>query len=144
MDPGRRNFAWALRENGKITQVGWIKPIVNVTEDSEFVNDCIELLLRFQPDFVILERFMVRGSGGQSMLAESLNQMIGRLAILTRLYAGVELVQITSAAWKNWWNKNHEGKDPWHKVYADVESVHQRDACGISQYLEEHWIEKNV
>ena len=142
MDPGRKNFAWAYRE-GSAYRVGWIEPIENVTEDTAFCLDYIELLRRTQPDFVILERFMVR-RGGQSMLAETLNQMIGRMVILTRMYAGVELIQVTSASWKNWWNKNHGGSDPWHKRFPDVESVHQRDALGIGVYIEDHWIEKNI
>lgn len=142
MDPGRRNFAWALRKNSELQEVGWIRPIIDVTHDTEFVNDCIELFVRHKPDFVVLERFMVRGSGGQSMLAETLNQMIGRLVILTRMFAGVELVQVTPAAWKNWWTKG-KGAD-WHAVYARVDSIHQRDAAAIGQYLEDHWITKNL
>ena len=141
MDPGRKNFAWSFRV-GDDYQLGWIEPVVNVTEDTAFCNDFIELLVKFEPDFVILERFMVRG-GGQSMLAETLNQMIGRMAILTRVYAGLEMVQITSASWKNWWRRNH-GEEGWHKVFAEVPSVHQRDALGISKYLEDHWITKNL
>lgn len=141
MDPGRKNFAWAVRK-GTVEQVGWIEPIVDVTDDLAFCNDYIELLIRFKPDFVVLERFMVR-RGGQSMLAESLNQMIGRLVILTRIYAGVELIQVTSASWKNWWRKNR-GEEAWHEQYAHVSSIHQRDACGISEYIDEHWITKNL
>jgi hypothetical protein len=142
MDPGRKNFAWALRKGSQVQKVGWIKPIVNVTNDAEFVNDCIELLSRYKPDFVVLERFMIRGSGGQSMIAETLNQMIGRLVILTRMFAGVELIQVTPAQWKNWWTKG-KGAD-WHADYALIESIHQRDAAAISEYLEDHWITKNL
>tara|TARA_R100001132_G_C3273249_1_gene95306 strand:+ start:3306 stop:3731 length:426 start_codon:yes stop_codon:yes gene_type:complete len=141
MDPGRKNFAWALREEGEVTRVGWVDPIDTVTEDTAFINSCIELLVDTQPDFVVLERFMVRG-GGQSMLAETLNQMIGRVAVLTRTYAGVELIQITSAQWKNWWNKSI--KEDWHEAYANVESIHQRDACGMSEYIQNYWIDKNL
>lgn len=142
MDPGRKNFAWVLRKGSEIVESGWIRPIVNVTDDADFVNDCIELLSRHSPDFVVLERFMVRGSSGQSMLAESLNQMIGRIVILTRMFAGVELVQVTPAQWKNWWTRGL-GAD-WHAVYAQMDSVHKRDAAGISQYLEDYWITKNL
>lgn len=142
MDPGRKNFAWVLRKGSVIKEMGWIHPIINVTDDADFVNDCIELLSRSRPDFVVLERFMVRGSSGQSVLAESLNQMIGRIVILTRIFAGVELVQVTPAQWKNWWTRG-KGVD-WHAVYAQIDSVHQRDAAGISQYLEDYWITKNL
>lgn len=141
MDPGRVNFAYALREYGAITDVGWVTPLENVTEDTAFINSFIELVVRTSPDFVVLERFMVRG-GGQSRLAETLNQMIGRIVILTRMYAGVELIQITAAQWKNWWNKGIE--EDWHEAYSEVGSIHQRDACGISEYIQNYWLEKNL
>jgi len=142
MDPGRKNFAWVERVGSETKRCGWIRPIVNVTDDTDFINDCIEIFVKVRPDFVVLERFMVRGSGGQSKLAETLNQMIGRLVVLTRVFAFVELIQVTPAQWKNWWTKG-KGED-WHKVFAHLESIHQRDAAGIGQYLEEHWITKNL
>lgn len=78
------------------------------------------------------------------MLAESINQMIGRVIILTRVFAGIDPIQMTSASWKNWWNQNHVGTDPWHQAFADVESIHQRDALGMSIYIEDQWIAKNI
>jgi hypothetical protein len=86
MDPGKTNFAWALRVNNEVTEVGCVTPMPNVNDDEAFVNDYIELLTRVKPDHVVLERFMVRNRG-QSVLAELINQMLGRIIILTRTYA---------------------------------------------------------
>lgn len=113
----------------------------SVTEDEGFVNGYLELLTKKQPDFVVLERFMVRNRG-QSVHAESINQMIGRIIILTRVAMGTDVIQLTAAQWKNWWNKKK--KENWEDTYSFLESVHQRDAAGIAQYTQDVWIPKHL
>jgi len=140
-DPGKVNFAWVFRSNGEVSDSGWVTPLKNINEDSEFVNDFIELIVKTNPDYVILERFMVRNRG-QSVLAEIINQMLGRIAMITALYTATPLIQVTAAQWKNWWNKTK--KEDWEKVFSSLDSVHKRDAAGIAQYAEEYWLAKNL
>jgi hypothetical protein len=112
----------------------------DVNTDGEFVNGYIELLTRLKPDYIVLERFMARNRG-QSIHSESINQMIGRVIVLSRIYAGRDVIQLTAAQWKTWWLK--QKKQNWEEVYAAMESVHQRDAAGIAHYTEEVWIPKH-
>ncbi len=139
MDPGKTNFAWAFWENG-VQDYGWLKTMPDVNTDAEFINEYIELLARLNPDYIVLERFMVRNRG-QSVHAESINQMIGRICILSRTHLGRDVIQLTAAQWKNWWNK--QKKQNWEDLYSELESVHQRDAAGIAHYTEEAWIPKH-
>lgn len=139
MDPGKVNFAW-VHWRGAVKEYGWLTTMPDVNSDAGFINGYIELLARLKPDYVVLERFMVRNRG-QSIHAESINQMIGRIAILSRTHAGRDIIQLTAAQWKNWWNK--QKKQNWEEVYASIESVHQRDAAGIAQYTEEVWVPKH-
>jgi len=139
MDPGKTNFAWVFWK-GSVKEYGWLTTMRDVNNDAEFINGYIELLARLNPDYIVLERFMVRNRG-QSIHAESINQMIGRVAILSRTYAGRDIIQLTAAQWKNWWNK--QKKLNWEEVYSALESVHQRDAAGIAHYTDEVWIPKH-
>ena len=139
MDPGKVNFAW-VHWCDRVLEAGWLRTMPDVNNDAEFNNDFIELVRRVKPDYVVLERFMVRNRG-QSVHAESINQMIGRIAILTKAHGGRDLIQLTAAQWKNWWNK--QKKQNWEEVFSSLSSVHQRDAAGIAQYTEETWIPKN-
>ena len=139
MDPGKVNFAWVFWQEG-IQEYGWLKTMVDVNTDTDFVNGYIELLARLNPDYIVLERFMVRNRG-QSIHAEIINQMIGRISILSRTYSGRDVIQITAAQWKNWWNK--QKKQNWEEVYSALDSIHQRDAAGIAHYTEETWIPKH-
>lgn len=139
MDPGKTNFAWVYWRGG-LQEYGWMKTMPDVNSDAEFINGYIELLVRLKPNYIVLERFMVRNRG-QSIHAESINQMIGRVAILSRTHAGQNIIQLTAAQWKNWWNK--QKKQNWEEVYSELESVHQRDAAGIAHYTDEVWIPKH-
>lgn len=139
-DPGVKNFAFC-HWIGEVKEVGWVRPLVDVNNDVDFVNDIIELLTRIKPDYVVLERFMVRNRG-QSIFAEKINQELGRIAVLARMVSGLDLIQLTAAQWKTWWLKTK--KQNWEEVYSDVESVHQRDACGIALYASEEWIPKHL
>jgi len=139
MDPGKVNFAWVHWCNG-VQEAGWLSTMPDVNNDAEFMNEFIELVVRIQPDFVVLERFMVRNRG-QSVHSEIINQMIGRIAVISRTHGGRDVVQLTAAQWKNWWNK--QKKKNWEELYEFLPSVHQRDAAGIAGYLEEAWIPKH-
>jgi len=140
MDPGSKNFAFVVFEEGRVKDSGWLKTVPDVNNDAEFINGFIELVTRVKPEYIVLERFMVR-NGGQSLHAEIINQMIGRIAVIARTHAGLDIIQITAAQWKNWWNK--QKKQNWEEVFEELPSVHQRDAAGIAQYTEEAWIEKH-
>jgi len=139
MDPGKVNFAWVHWCEG-VKEAGWLKTMPDVNNDAEFNNDFIELVRRINPDYVVLERFMVRNRG-QSIHAEIINQMIGRVSVLSKTHGGRDLIQLTAAQWKNWWNKQKEQN--WEETFSSLDSVHQRDAAGIAQYTEEAWIPKN-
>lgn len=136
MDPGKVNFSWVYWLDG-VKTYGWVKPIVDVNDDTDFLNCIIELLARFNPDHIVLERFMVRNRG-QSIHAETINQMIGRIAVITRAYAGKDLIQLTAAQWKTHWLK--KWKEDWSVTYGSMGSIHQRDAAAMARYTQEVWI----
>ncbi len=92
MDPGKVNFAWVLWDRGQVIESGWVTPLGKVNDDAEFITDFIELLCKTTPEFVVIERFMIRNRG-QSVLAEIINQMIGRIAILTKTHAALDVIQ---------------------------------------------------
>lgn len=140
MDPGSKNFAFVVLEEGRIKDSGWLKTVPDVNNDAEFVNGFIELVTKVRPEYIALERFMVRNRG-QSLHAEIINQMIGRIAVIARTHAGLDIIQFTAAQWKNWWNQ--QKKQNWEEVFGFLPSVHQRDAAGIAQYTEEAWIPKH-
>ena len=137
LDPGKVNFAWVLYQDGPQAH-GWVTPMPDVNNDAEFINGYIELLARLNPDYIVLERFMVRNRG-QSIHAESINQMIGRVAILSRTFAGRDIIQLTAAQWKVWHQR--QGRD-LEVVYAHLPSVHLRDAAGIAEYAAKEFIPK--
>lgn len=139
MDPGKTNFAW-VHWKGEVVKSGWMVTMEDVATDVAFINGFVSLLYDLQPDYLVLERFMVRNRG-QSVHAEIINQMIGRLSILSKMYIGTEIIQLTAAQWKNWWNQ--QKKQNWEEVYKDLPSVHLRDAAGIAHYTEEVWVPKN-
>lgn len=139
MDPGKTNFAWVYWE-GSVREYGWLKTMKDVNTDAEFINCYIETLTKLNPDYIVLERFMVRNRG-QSIHSESINQMIGRIVVMSRMFSGKDVIQLTAAQWKTWWNK--QKKQNWEDVYASLESVHQRDAAGIAHYTQEVWIPKH-
>lgn len=139
MDPGKVNFSWVYWLDG-VKKYGWVKPIVDVNDDVEFLNCIIELITVFNPDYIVLERFMVRNRG-QSIHAETINQMIGRIAVISRLYAGKDLIQLTAAQWKTHWLK--KWKEDWSETYKSMESIHQRDAAAMARYVQEVWIDNH-
>lgn len=140
MDPGKVNFSWVYWLDG-VKQYGWVTPIVDVNNDTEFLNCIIELLTKFNPDHIVLERFMVRNKG-QSIHAESINQMIGRIAAIVRTHAGKDLIQLTAAQWKTHWLK--KWKEDWSVTYSSMGSIHQRDAAAMARYVQEVWIENHL
>jgi hypothetical protein len=140
MDPGSKNFAWAFRKEGKLITAGWLKAMPTVYEDEEFINHYLELLTKLKPDFVILERFMVRDRG-QSVLAEIINQMIGRICVLSRAF-GRDVLQVTAAQWKVYMEKN-KGKDST-GLFPELPSIHQQDAAAMALYADEYWITETV
>lgn len=130
LDPGKVNFAWVLLTTDGPQASGWLQPIASVQDDAAFVNGYLELLSTQRPDYVAVERFTVRNRG-QSVHAETINQMIGRVAVLTAL-RGLSLIQVTASTWKVWHQR--QGRDP-QETYAQLPSVHLRDAAGIAEYV---------
>jgi hypothetical protein len=140
LDPGTRNFAFSFLVDGKLERTGWVDSQDNVTDDSCFLNNCIELLLELKPDAVIAERYMFRGM--QSVQTELISQMLGRLAVITKLYIGQDLYQISSSQWKNFYKVRKLKNGTWDLFPEDearFEEIHQVDAACIAKYGYERW-----
>tara|TARA_R100000656_G_scaffold104176_1_gene76108 strand:- start:139012 stop:139431 length:420 start_codon:yes stop_codon:yes gene_type:complete len=133
MDPGKVNFAWVHYCGGEVLEYGWIKVMTDVHEDVVFINNFVNLLTRLNPDYVVLERFMIRNRG-QSVHSEPINQMIGRISVLTRVFGYRMTNQVTPAQWKTWFNKQQ--KENWEETFSFLPSVHSRDAAGIAKYFD--------
>lgn len=134
------NFAWSFLVDGKLEATGWVDPQINVTDDSLFLNTIIELFLELKPDAVIAERYMFRGM--QSVQTELVSQMIGRLAMLTRMYLGQELYQISSSQWKNYYKVKKLKNGTWDLFpddHAKFDEIHQVDAACMAKYGWEKW-----
>lgn len=140
LDPGTVNFAWSFLVDGKLEQTGWLQAQPNVTDDASFINNSIELFMALKPDAVIAERYMFRGV--QSIQTELINQMLGRLAVITKLYLEQDLYQISSSQWKNFY-KVRKLKNGVYDLFpedtARFELVHQVDAACIAKYGYERW-----
>ena len=135
LDPGVANFGACLLIEGKPVKAYWVKAQQNITDDGVFINSMIELIDETKPDFIIAERYQFRGL--QSMYVEVVSQMLGRLAMLTRLRYNLELNQISAAQWKTFYKIKKLPKGVWSLFPEEkdlFEAVHQVDAAAIGLY----------
>jgi hypothetical protein len=135
LDPGVVNSAATLLIDGKPTKTYWVKAQQNIHDDGVFINDMIELIKETKPDMIIAERYQFRGL--QSIYVEVVSQMLGRLAIITRLIFNKELVQISASQWKNFYKVKKLPKGVWSLFPEErklFEAIHQVDAAAIGKY----------
>lgn len=138
-DPGAKNFAYAFAINKQIVETG----LLDTSSNAAFLNSVVDLLVRLKPNNAVLERYMYRGASSTD--SEVVNQLIGRLEILTNLYCGVEICKITASQWKLWYKKKL-GKAKGAKfssleVFPDAPVEHIADASCIENYFENYWLE---
>lgn len=135
LDPGVANFGACLLIDGKPVKAYWVRAQQNIIDDGVFINSMIELIDETKPDFIIAERYQFRGM--QSMYVEVVSQMLGRLAMLTRLCYNLELHQISAAQWKTFYKIKKLPKGVWSLFPEEkdiFEAIHQVDAAAIGKY----------
>lgn len=134
-DPGVVNFGACLLVEGKPIKTYWVKAQQNIKDDGVFLNSIIDLIDETKPDFIIAERYQFRGR--QSIYVEVVSQMLGRLAMLTRLRYNIELNQVSAAQWKTFYKVKKLPKGVWSLFPEEkniFEAVHQVDAAAIGKY----------
>jgi Holliday junction resolvasome RuvABC endonuclease subunit len=138
MDPGSVNFGWALYE-GSPKAWGWVKTPPAVNDPAVFLNDILEIFTRTKPDYIVAERFMMRG--GSSTIAEPVNLMLGMIQTLAAS-KGIPFDLITAAQWKNYWRQRDREwtKDILPQLGWVAEPgrapIHICDAFAMAQYWE--------
>jgi len=138
-DPGVVNHAYAVLDDREPVATGMLQyPLQSVADDARFINEYIELLHKYKPQVVVCERYTFRGR--QSVYAELVNLMIGKMSIIIMQELGIPLVLIQSAQWKNFYKvkklpkvkgvkKGSWGIFPNHQKFFKV--VHQVDAASM-------------
>jgi hypothetical protein len=69
LDPGSKNFAFAVMEDKKVLECGYLKTIRSLKWDdfedeaTGFRNRWFDVLNKYEPDVVLAERFMERTGG---------------------------------------------------------------------------------
>lgn len=147
LDPGSVNFAWSIityRPDGKykITAAGMIQNVINdlkigmLPKGWLFHAEMEALVKRFNIQEIVVERFMSRGSfGGGGMEAICLE-----LGIVL-MVAEKEFMMLTSASWKNafnrlWPKKEYTLKD-YYKERERGTPLHPIDASLMGIYYVE-------
>jgi hypothetical protein len=141
LDPGKINFAFAVMEDVKVLEAGYIKCIKDLKRDAfeaeskGFRNRYFTLLAKYEPDVVVAERFMARPGSNGGMVGEYINIMLGVISTVnSSLNIPTELV--TSASWKNYLNSRY-GRVETLKEHFPHLSVHEADSLGIAVYAME-------
>lgn len=141
LDPGKINFAFAVMEDTKVLEAGYIPCIKDLKRDAfesetrGFRNRYYTLLTKYSPDVVVAERFMARPGGNGGAVGEYINIMLGILCTVNSS-VGVPTELVTSASWKNYLNSRY-GRVESMKEHFDHLSVHEADALGIAVYAME-------
>jgi hypothetical protein len=145
MDPGIANFAWAILKVRKpftfrVIASGDLKHTVKALKGpmsiqaSNFIKELKALRRKYQVDSVVMERYMSRGHGGTNI--ELVNSMIG----LTMGFfhdKSDRFILLTSATWKNAWNRHSDLEAFYKKVKC---TPHQVDSVGIGLYSAALWL----
>lgn len=133
-DPGIENFAWCFYD-GAPREWGWV-PAARVNEnDWPFLDTIAEVLHRFHPDVVVIERFVFRDK--ESVNSEHINHLIGKLDLIARM-RGVDTVLPMPSHWKvKLGTKDYASGAKG--LFPDVtfDAVHQADAAGLARYVYE-------
>ena len=141
LDPGKINFAFAVMEDRKVVETGYIPCIKDLKrasfekESKGFRNRYFELLTRHDPDVVVAERFMARPGGNGGVVGEYINIMLGVLCTVNSR-RGVPTELIKSSSWKNYLNSRYGRVETMKEHFAHL-SVHEADALGIAVYTME-------
>ena len=155
MDPGVTNYAWTVLDvkrpfEVKILASGMIDRTVTelvgdvVLQVVEFKAEVDSIINKFNPEYLIAERYMSRGMGGATI--ELVNVMIGVLASCW-LHSPTKFKVIPAAQWKNEINKVEvsDQETTLEYMYAKSEvTVHQVDSAGIGCYGAAHWLDEKI
>ena len=141
LDPGKVNFAFAVMEDTKVLEAGYILCIKDLKRDAfekeskGFRNRYFALLEKHKPDLVVAERFMARPGSNGGVVGEYINIMLGILCTVNSS-RGIPTELITSASWKNYLNSRY-GRVETMKSHFNHLSVHEADALAIAVYTME-------
>ena len=146
LDPGKKNFAFAVMEDGKVLECGYLVPVKSLKwddfekESARFRGRWFDLLTKYEPDCVLAERFMARPGGNGGAVGEYINIMLGILSTVNSS-KGVPTHLLTSAQWKNYLNGRY-GRVETMKEHFPHLSVHEADALGIAVYAMENELDQ--
>ncbi len=141
-DPGGSNHAFSQVEVSnkypwyKVVSTGMLAHTIKdikgeVKKEAMAHQSEIRKLLKFKPDNIFAERYLLRRAVTGGTTTEGINQALGILAV----NAGkAELRYITAALWKNAYNRMF-GKDTLkghYKLAKVICTPHQLDACLIA------------
>lgn len=167
-DPAPKNFGFSVVEIDQETPRDWTLVFcgtLNNTIDSFDVFQDIDnfhieieaMLEKFQPDRIVIERFMNRGMMGGAF-NEKINIMIGMLILIARKRR-IIIMSTTPAAWKNlvnslWVTKDKKGKRlpakelRIHKTYlaakVKIRKTLQSSGCKGEEYKRKALVQNDV
>lgn len=142
LDPGKINFAFAVMDDKKVLETGYITCIKDLKRDAfeaeskGFRNRYFELLSKHEPDVVIAERFMARPGGNGGVVGEYINIMLGILCTVNSS-KGIPTELVTSASWKNYLNSRYGRVESMKEHFTHL-SVHEADSLGMAVYTMEN------
>lgn len=138
IDPGSANMAISVvaandEKQVKIVANSLLKcPIYDLThfnaQRSAFLSEIGQWVDLFQPNAVVIERFVSRGLHGS--LGEYVSSMIG---LIGGRYTNLPLLPLMAASWKNAFNRRHPIE--LDELYPQCRTTpHQLDSCLIGIY----------
>jgi len=139
-DPGKSNWAWALVENGRVRDHGFLQNLIKSFADLDakvklFQSEVRELVAKAElseGDYCALERFMHRPGQGKGAVGEFVNVQIGLLVSCVP-----SCYMIPAAVWKNHMTKHYGSNDT--RALLDPRgkrelTPYEADAIGIALY----------
>ncbi len=107
IDPGKVNFGWAIYGDEGLERHGVLDGAEELSDLPGWRQRFLDLIRRWKPDAVCIERFSRRfGKGGQKE-SEIMNIMIGQ-ASGACLVRGMACHLVTASAHKGWLSRNFE------------------------------------
>lgn len=159
LDPGSRNFAWALVDSTRGLVDHGMLPVelrsIKAAEIRDFTYIVNEFLhqKRDQADQIIWERYQTRSRA--SLNNETINVAIGLLGSQA-LQHGLEIQDpVMPATWKNAYNRSTDesrpaSKDPWIEMFEPLipgpktRMVHRRDAAGLGWWCLSKMLDRSL
>jgi hypothetical protein len=141
LDPGKINFAFAVMEDRKVRECGYLKTLRSLKwddfekESTGFRGRYFDLITKYEPDCVLAERFMARPGGNGGAVGEYINIMLGILSTVNAS-KGIPTHLVTAAQWKNYLNRRYKRVESMKEHFPHL-SVHEADALGIAVYAME-------